>query len=357
MDNWAVSASSASVDVFRVSGRGQLRTARFNDPGGWTAWSVIGPSVFFPAGQPVCAVANAGAVHAFVVDHDGNVHHFVRVSATAAWHASTVSGLKASSASLAAVAPPGGPVMLLAQTTFAGVVGAMVATTLGGGGWSAPAAVGTPASPSLDDGSLSAIVQPGSQVHLFSRTNDGDVRHAALVPGAPFEAAAWNTLSNVFAYGRPRGVARTATSLDVVTLDTLAITVSDKAIDGGAWQTQQFSDQEPDSQPAIGVAIGANSVAVMGYGTLTAGFGVTVSRVTIDAAGKATWGPWQLVPVEPEGNDSQLCAILRANRHLDLFINRGDSMLTATCDITAPHWTWSALHPIAPKPHWQAAPQ
>ena len=356
MDNWAVSASITTVDVFRTSARGLLRTARFNEPGGWTAWSVLGSAQFFPANQLVCAAAVAGAVHAFVVDHLGNVHHFIRHSAAAAWQASQmIPGLKATSPSLSAACPPGGPLMLFAQSNIAGVAGAVTATTFGAGGWSAPAAVGNPPCAASDDGSLSAIVQPGGQVHLFSRTIAGDVQHAALVPGAPFGSAVLTTAEGIFANGRPCGVARTPTTLDLVTLDTFAITISDRAVNGGAWQAQQFSTQEPDSQPAKGVALGANSVAVIGYGDTDSGTGVIVSRVAIDAAGKATWGPWQIVPGDPHWDDTQLCALLRANRHLDLFINHGDGMLTATCDIAAPHWTWSAWSAVEPKLHWQTS--
>ena len=132
-------------------------------------------------------------------------------------------------------------------------------------------------------------MQPSGQVYLFAESDPGK--------------AVWQ-LSAHDINGRPSGVARTATSLDVVALDPIRIATSDTAIANGAWRDPQYSDQEADSQPAKGV---------------------------------------------------DLRAILRGARYLHLFVNHDDGTLTAGCDTSASVWTWSAWTEIkAPDgPHWQ----
>lgn len=339
MDNWAASASTTSVDTFRVDAAGSLRTAHFQAGGGWGVWSQAGTSQF-SAHQQVCAVAYNGAVHAFVAGRMG-VHHIFRSPTLHAWQESLVPHF-APDGALAAAAPLGAPLMLFAQS---GAQGAVVATALGPGGWSTPAVVGHPHAAFA--GSLSVAVHPGGQVHLTTWDEKaGLVNHAALPSGTAFSEAVWEQVAALYVQGPPSVVTRTATSVDFVSLDPFAITVSDREIAGGAWSAQQLSDQEADSQPAKGVALGAKSVAVIGYGEVVDGSGIIVSRVTIDAAGKAAWGPWQLVPGDPHWNGTEICPVLRDGRWLHLFVNYGDGTLTAMCDTAAPHWSWSAWAPI-----------
>ncbi len=342
MDAMAVSASPTSIDAFRVSAAGLLRHSRFLAGHGWPMWANVSQARF-PAHQTVCAVGAGGSAHAFVVDGLGGIHHFVSPSTFTITISKAIPGVLTTAGGVAAAYVPGGPLHV-----FARVQDRVAAVSLVSGVWSAPVFVGAqPITSGIADLSLSAVVQPGGTIHLFcSGKSDGLVWHTALAPAAAYGQAVWSSVGADPVNGRPCAAARSATSIDVATLDPFAITVSDHAIAAGAWQPRQYSDQDADSQPVRIVALSANSLAVIGYGEVGAGSGVIVSRVTIDAAGKATWGAWQLVPGDLVWDGTELCALLRADRYLDLFVNHIDGMVTTSCDTAAATWTWPAWQTI-----------